>query len=284
MTLGDMEITAIHDGTTRLGAELLKDIKADDVRTLLDRMFVDSAGGVQTSINAFLIHTGKNLVLIDTGAAGKFGPSTGGMLENIKAAGYSPEQIDTVLVTHLHPDHACGLLTTDGKAAFPNAQVWVGKTEADYWLSESVAAQAPKDAQGAFKLARDSVAPYGAAKRLHRFNIGDSLVDNITAVAAPGHTPGHTAYLVTAGPKQSLLVWGDIVHNHSVQFARPDVAIEFDTDAKQAVVTRKKIFAEAAQNRLWVAGAHLPFPGLGHVRTEGNGSYAWVPIEFGPIK
>ncbi len=102
----------------------------------------------------------------------------------------------------------------------------------------------------------------------------------IRAVAAFGHTPGHTSYLITSGD-QSLLAWGDIIHSHAVQFERPEVAIEFDSNKEQAVATRRKILGDAARDRLWIAGAHLPFPGIGHVRTGGTG-YAWVPVEYGP--
>jgi len=98
----------------------------------------------------------------------------------------------------------------------------------------------------------------------------------------PGHTPGHTSYLFESSG-QSLLVWGDIVHSHATQFARPDIAIEFDVNRKQAVASRKKLFKDAAANKLWVAGAHMPFPGLGHVRKLGDG-YSWVPAEYSPLR
>src|SRR5690606_16767643 len=114
------------------------------------------------------------------------------------------------------------------------------------------------------------------------FQPQDTLLPGVQAVSTPGHTPGHTSYLFTSG-RQALLVWGDIVHSHAVQFARPEVAIEFDVDTAQAIATRKRIFADAARDKLWVAGAHMPFPGLGHVRTDGHG-YAWVPAEYAPLR
>lgn len=279
--LGDVEVTALYDGYVALDQKLLKGATEKDIQSLLARMFVASAKGMQTAVNGFLINTGNNLVLVDTGAAKCFGPTLGVIGDNLRAAGYQPEQVDTVLLTHLHGDHACGLASTDGKAAFPNATVYVARDEAGYWLNKDVAAKAPKEKQQFFKVAQDAVAPYASAGKLKQFNAGDTIVPGITSVAEVGHTPGHGGYLVSSGD-QKLLVWGDVVHSHAVQFARPDVSMEFDTDQKQAIATRKKLFAEAAKDKLWVAGAHLPFPGIGHVRADAKG-YAWVPIEYAPL-
>lgn len=281
MMLGDFEVTALYDGWIGLEPALFKGSTAEDIQGLLARMFQESTGGIQTAVNGYLVHTGSQLILVDTGAAQCFGPTLGGIQDNIRAAGYTPEQIDTVLLTHLHPDHSCGLLSKDGKAAFPNAEVRVSKAEADFWLSREVAAKMPEDSQAFFKMARESVAPYQATGKLQTYTIGDALIPGVEVVSSPGHTPGHASYLVTSGD-QSLLIWGDIVHNYAVQFPRPEVSIEFDTDAPQAIATRKKLLADAALDKLWVAGAHLPFPGLGHVRAETQG-YSWVPVEYGPV-
>ncbi|WP_448206113.1 MBL fold metallo-hydrolase [Azospirillum sp. sgz302134] len=282
MGLGDFEVTALYDGYIDLDRKLLVGASAEDVQSLLARMFLAETQGVQTAVNAYLVHTGTNLVLVDTGTAKAFGPSLGYIADNIRAAGYDPAQVDTVLLTHLHPDHANGLLGADGKMAFPNAEVRVAKADADFWLSEEVAAKAPADAQPFYAMARAAVAPYAAAGKLKPYQPGEALLPGVASVAAYGHTPGHSGYLFSSG-KQSILVWGDIVHSHAVQFARPDVAMDFDVDKEQAVATRKKLFADAAAQTLWVAGAHLPFPGIGHVRAEANG-YAWVPVEYGPIR
>ena len=279
MMLGDTEVTALYDGYVELGANLLKGMEAKDIQALMNRMFLDSKG-VQTAVTAYLINTGDRLILVDAGAAKCFGPTVGKIQDNLRAAGYNPAQVDTVLLTHLHGDHACDL-TNDGKATFPNATVYVSKAEADYWLSPAVTAKAPDEAKPFFKMSQDAVAPYKAAKKLKIYSPGDTLAPGLQAVPTYGHTPGHISYLLDAG-KQRLLIWGDIVHSHSVQFAHPEVAMEFDVDTKQAVATRQKVFADAAKNKLWIAGAHLPFPGFGHVRAEDKG-YTWVPAEYSPI-
>lgn len=286
MALGAFEVTALYDGSIDLDPKILTGIAAPDIQSLIARMFQESTPGVQTAVNAFLVHTGANLVLVDAGAAGAFGPTLGGVAANIRAAGYDPAQVDTVLLTHLHGDHAAGLLGADGKPLFPNATVLAAKEEAAFWLDEAVAAKAPQEVQVFFKIARDAVAPYQAAGRFRTFTAGEEPVPGIKTVAAFGHTPGHTGYLISSGGK-SLLAWGDVVHNHAVQFSRPEVVIEFDIDKAQALATRRKILEDAARDRLWVAGAHLPFPGIGHVRAEngvGGGAYAWVPVEFGPLR
>ena len=281
MALGDFEVTALYDGYVMLDPKILNGASAKDIQSLLARMFAASTKGMQTAVNAYLINTGKNLVLIDAGAAKCFGPTMGVIGDNLRAAGYSAEQVDTVLLTHLHGDHACGIATADGKAAFPNATVYVTKDEAAFWLNKDTAAKAPKEFQPFFKIAEDAVAPYKTAGKLKEFTAGETILPGIVSVPSAGHTPGHAGYLV-ASDEEQLLVWGDIVHSYAVQFARPSVAIDFDVDRKQAIATRKKLFAEAAKKKLWVAGAHLPFPGLGHVRAEAQG-YAWVPVEYAPL-
>jgi glyoxylase-like metal-dependent hydrolase (beta-lactamase superfamily II) len=200
----------------------------------------------------------------------------------MKAAGYEPDQVDTVIITHLHGDHMGGLNDGDGKRLFPKATVFVSKEDNDFWLSQKIADDAPADRQPAFKKARDSAAPYLASGQWKTFTQGSVLVPGIQAVNAYGHTPGHTAYALESNGEK-LLIWGDLVHAHAVQFARPDVAIEFDTDQKQAVATRRRIMKAMTASKSLVAGMHLPFPGIGHVRADGKDSYSWVPIEFGPL-
>jgi glyoxylase-like metal-dependent hydrolase (beta-lactamase superfamily II) len=281
MALGDLEITALYDGYIDLDTKILSNASPAEVQRLLTRMFL-AGQKVQTAVNAFLINAGGKLILVDTGAAKAFGPTLGFIGANLKAAGYSPEQVDVVLLTHLHADHAAGLLNAEGKPLFPNAEVRVTQADSDFWLSEEIAAKAPEGFRPFFQMARTAAAPYQAAGKWKTFSGEAELAPGIHAVDAHGHTPGHTAYLIESKGERLLIV-GDAVHSHAVQFARPEVAIEFDSDKKQAVIARKKLFAFAAKEKLAVAGMHLPFPGIGHVRTEGKG-YAWVPVEFSPIR
>ena len=277
--LGDIEITALHDGQIKLDTRILRNARVGEMQKLLARMFRDSP--TPTAVNAFLVNAGGKLVLVDTGAARLFGPALGEVVNNLRASGYDPAQVDAVLLTHLHGDHAGGLLGADGQPVFPKATVYVAKAEADFWLSSEEAAKAPEAAKGFFKMAVDATAPYAKAGTLKTFVPGDTLLAGIRAVAATGHTPGHTAYLVES-KGHKLLLWGDVVHNAAIQFTRPKVTIEFDNDAAKAYQTRLALFKWTAKDALLVAGAHLPFPGLGHVRADARGEYSWVPIDFAP--
>ena len=281
LQLGQFEITALYDGAIELDTKLLHNTTAADLNRLLSRMFVGNPK-MQTAVNAYLINTGGHLVLIDTGAAKLFGPSLGYVPQNMKAAGYEPAQVDMVILTHMHPDHIGGLEDASGQPLFPKAQIRVSRADSDFWLSQKAADGASAKVQPFFRIARDSAAPYLTSGQWKTFTEGTVLVPGIQAVKANGHTPGHTAYAVES-EGQKLLIWGDLVHAHAVQFARPGVSIEFDIDRKQAIATRRGIMKAMAASKSLVAGMHLPFPGIGHVRSEGKGRYGWVPIEYGPL-
>jgi glyoxylase-like metal-dependent hydrolase (beta-lactamase superfamily II) len=276
MMLGEFEVTALSDGTVALPVDkLLTGTTPQHVAQVLARH--DLKVPVETSVNGYLINTGNKLVLIDTGAAGLFGPTLGRLVANLKAAGYQPEQVDEVYITHMHPDHVGGLADGD-KPAFPNAVVRADKHDAEHWLSQAHMDQAPKEAKGFFQGAMASLKPYVTAGKFVPFDGDTELVPGIKAQATHGHTPGHSVYLVES-KGQKLALWGDLMHVATVQFAEPAVTIQFDTDAKAAAAQRKKAYAEAASQGYWVAAAHLSFPGIGHVHAEGRG-YRWVPANY----
>ena len=282
IALGQFEVTALFDGALQLDATRLTNAKEEDIQKLLARRFVGTQK-MQTAVNAYLINTGRNLVLVDAGAGRAYGPDLGFILKNMKAAGYSPEQVDTVIVTHMHGDHISGLIDANGLPVFPNATVHAAQADNDYWLSPKIAAAAPSEWQRIFTSARNNAAPYLKSGKWKTFSVGTQLVPGITATNAHGHTPGHTAFAVESEGKR-LLIWGDLVHSHAVQFARPEVGFNFDVDPKQAIATRIAIFKSVAMSGELVAGMHLPFPGIGHVQADGKGAYLWVPLEFTSMK
>jgi glyoxylase-like metal-dependent hydrolase (beta-lactamase superfamily II) len=275
LMIGDFEVTALSDGTVDLPMDKLIQQPPARTNAALAHVFLKSP--METSINAYLINTGSKLVLIDTGAGALFGPTLGKLLANLQAAGYRPDQVDEVLLTHMHPDHEGGLVK-DGKAAFPNAIVRGDQRDADYWLSQANADKAPADAKGFFQGAIGSLQPYVAAHTYQPFKGGTQLLPGISAVQGYGHTPGHIAYQVES-KGQKLLVIGDLIHVSAVQLDHPEVTIAFDTDGKAAVQSRERLFTEAANNGELVAASHMPFPGIGHLRADGK-KYQWIPVNY----
>jgi glyoxylase-like metal-dependent hydrolase (beta-lactamase superfamily II) len=276
MMLGDFEVTALSDGTFALKAsEVITGIAPKELGAALSRSFLSDA--IEESVNGFLINTGSKLVLIDTGAGVYFGPTLGKLLASLKASGYRPDQVDEIYITHMHGDHIGGLVL-EGKAAFPNAVVRASQKEADYWLSKANREAAPQGAKGDFDAAMEALQPYVSAGRFKPFNGDATLVPGIRAVAASGHTPGHTVYL-TQSKGQTLALWGDTMHVAALQFPDPSLTDNYDADAAAGTAQRKKIFAQIAEHRYWVAGAHLSFPGIGHLRSTGTG-YTYVHANY----
>lgn len=279
--VGQAVVTAIYDGYGKVDPKDLAGLSQGQIQRNITRQFQAANAPIRTAFNAFVVRIGSQLVLIDSGAADCFGPTAGRLLANLKAANITPEDIDTVLLTHMHPDHVCGIMAPGGIAAFPNATVWASSRDANFWLNSASAARIPEEQRSFMKMAQDAVAPYISKGRFKTFNDGDAILSGISVMPSNGHTPGHSSYLISSGADK-LLVWGDIVHVYSVQLPHPEVSIEVDVEPEVAVASRKRILAETAKNKWLVAAAHHPFPGLGHVRSEGNG-YAWVPIEYNAL-
>ena len=280
MMLGDFEVTALSDGTVNLPVrDLLTNIKPAAIDKALTKSYLKNP--LETSVNGYLINTGEKLVLIDTGAAGLFGPTLGNLATNLKAAGYQPEQVDEIYITHMHADHVGGLMAGD-KLVFPNAVVRADKKDADFWLSQANLDKAADGDKGFFQGAMASLNPYVKAGKFKAFDGNTDLLPGIKAIVTAGHTPGHSVYVVES-KGQKLMLWGDLMHVAAVQFDNPSVTIKFDSDSKTAAVQRKKAYAEAAKQGYLVAATHLSFPGIGHVTTNGKG-YSWLPVNYTSLK
>lgn len=264
-----------------MSPNLFKDIPQQQVQEILKKYYADQEKGIQTSVNAFLVNTGKSLVLVDSGAASCFGSHLGSVLTNLKASGYQPEQVDTILLTHLHPDHVCGI-SKDGIANFPNATVYVSNDEASFWLDPKQAAKLPKEKQanysGTVEKIKQAIAPYQAKQRFKTYKLGDDI-HGFKVINTAGHTPGHFSYELKTKDENVVFI-GDIVHSHTVQFDKPETAIEYDIDPKKAVETRLKQFADFAKKGQTIAAPHLPFPGIGHIYSTDGKSYQWIPTHF----
>ena len=274
LMIGDYEVTVLSDGKNPLAATKL--LQGDPSR-IADALKSNFLGGqVETSHNSFLVNTGDKLALVDAGAGTLLGPHTGKLLSNLRAAGYQPEQVDEVYLTHMHTDHIGGLMSGDQRA-FPNAIVRVDKRDTDYWLSEENMRGAPAEEKRFFEASMVSLSPYREAGKLNTFEGAADLIPGIQAQPAYGHTPGHTMFDVES-KGEKLLLWGDIVHVAAVQFADPAVTIAYDVDRVEAEQEHWRVFDDAAKNRYMIGGAHLPFPGLGHVRNNGDKTYTFVPL------
>ena len=291
MMLGDFEVTALLDGTHPFPVQQVLARQTGQAGGAAQVSLAEASPGeadallaaahlkapVEGAIIAFLINTGARLVLIDSGAGALYGADGGHLLGNLRAAGYPPEQVDAVLLTHLHADHVGGVIL-NGRMAFPNATVHVSKRDADYWLSPANRATAPALLLPMFDGATGSLKPYVEAGRLQTFDGDVELVPGIRADADPGHTPGHSTYRVQS-QGQTLLLWGDTVHVAAVQFPDPGVTLKYDSNGTQAAQQRMRLLADAAQNGYWIGAAHISFPGLGHIGVRGQ-EFHWIPANY----
>jgi len=274
--LGSFEVTALSDGTVKLPVDdLLLNTTKEHVHKRLADNYVSAP--LSTSVNGYLINTGDKLVLIDTGAGSLFGPTLGNLVDNLKASGYEPGQVDAIYLTHMHPDHVGGLIS-DGQIVFPNATIRANQDDADYWLSEEKLNAAEESAKGFFQGAMASLNPYVKAGQFEAFEGNSQILTGISTVEAKGHTPGHTMYKVES-EGNILMLWGDLIHVAAVQFLEPDIAIQFDSNSENAVRERVDEFEHAADVGYLVGSAHLSFPGLGHVKEAGKG-YEFIPANY----
>lgn len=273
--LGDFEATVVSDGPLPLGKpeDNFKGLPKEELDRLLKDNFLPS-DMVVLEQNALVVNTGKNLVLFDTGMGNDktFGPTTGRLLENIKASGIDPAQIDTVCVTHGHIDHCWAIVGDDGKPNFPNAKVAISKADFDFWTDEAKLGGTgfiPAFVKGA----RRNLLP--VRDRMIFAEDGKEVLPGVTALFSPGHTVGHTAYIINSG-KESLAFTGDLCHHQVLLLQRPKLEFAFDTDPAQGAASRIRVFDMLAKERMPLVSYHFPFPGLGHVSKAGEG-FMWHP-------
>jgi glyoxylase-like metal-dependent hydrolase (beta-lactamase superfamily II) len=278
LKIGAIEVTVLNDGSAALPTKYFSG-DPEGAAKLLDAAFVANKEMAPTTFNEWLINTGDKLILVDTGYSTGAGPMAGKLPKALAAAGVNPADIDAVVITHIHPDHCNGLLTTDKQVAFPNATVHVNGDEFAWWLEGDIKVPEGKPFfKDLFEGGRAAFKPYVDGKRVQTFKDGAELAPGVTAVTAPGHTVGHTMVRVANGDGQ-LLIWTDVVHSTALQFPDPERGIAFDLEPPKAIGTRKKVMDMAATDRLLIAGTHIGFPGVGHVAKASSG-YAFVPVSW----
>ncbi len=272
--IGDITVTTVSDGFLDGSMAVLQNITQEESSQMLRDAFRPVPR--RTTVNCFIIQSAGRVALVDTGCGSKMAATGGRLMAHLAAAGIAPTEVDTILLTHMHPDHSNGLTDDAGQAIFPNAELVTHEAEPRHWLDDAMMARADENGRlRNFQHAREQIAPYA---RRHRTFTGGEVFPGVTAMPFPGHTPGHSGYMVASG-NQTLLIWGDIVHVPEVQVPRPQVTMAFDVDPQQAEATRRRVFDMVATDKLLVAGMHLHFPGYAHLVKRGEG-FVLLPEPF----
>jgi glyoxylase-like metal-dependent hydrolase (beta-lactamase superfamily II) len=273
---GDLQITAINDGFGRRPVEgFIRNVELPAVQKALNDLSLP-ADNWALLFTTLVVNDGKKLTLLDTGNGDSGPPTTGTWMANFRAAGFTPEQVDTVVISHFHGDHINGLRLKSGETVFKNAEVMVPEAEWAFWMDDAKAAAAPEGMKPAFQNVKRVFDPIKTAVKPYK--AGVEVVPGVNAIAAPGHTPGHTAYLI--GGK--LLMLSDTTNNPVLFAAHPGFHAVFDMDGAMAEATRRKLLDMAVTDKLQVSFYHAPFPATGTMVKDGAG-YRMIPTAWSSV-
>ncbi len=281
--VGDAEVTVIADGALGFPVEnFVSNVTTEQVKAALTAAF-RSTDSLSVPFSPVVVNTGQKLILIDTGlgeAAFERSKGTIGQLAgNLTAAGIARKDIDAVVISHFHIDHVDGLVTADGKPAFPNAEIFVPAAEWTYWTDDGEMSRAPKGRiEGLFKNTRRVFGALG--NKVTPYEAGKEVVGGLTAVATPGHSVGHSSFVLSSGAS-TVFIQGDVAHIPVLFVANPGWHAAIDQDPVMAEATRRKVYDMLAAEKMLVQGFHYPFPALAHVEKTATG-YHEVMVPWNP--
>ncbi len=271
---GRFQITVVSDGDISLPVDRLVAAAPGEREPVL-RQTLQAVDKLTLQLNTLLVNTGERLVLIDAGSRGKMQPSTGRLLDNLASAGINPGDIDTVVMTHAHPDHLWGVTGKDNQPTFPNAEYVFGETEWNFWTQPN---HPLANTGWAATLAENTKTISVIKDRIRTLKDGQEVMAGIQVVDLPGHTPGQIGVQIASG-SEILVTTADTVGNRIISFEHPDWGVGFDLDVNQGIRTRRALLDRAAADKMLVSSYHLPFPGIGHVVRDGT-AYRWLPVDY----
>ena len=278
--LGELQLTALYDGTWYLPIDdkFVRNANGATVNAALAAAFLPPSV-LPITFTALLVNNGRKLTLIDTGTAGQITDTAGFMNANLNAAGVQPADIDTIVISHFHPDHIDGIKTKDGDKVFANAEILVPEPEWKFWMDDGNMSRATGAVHKYFLNARRIFKDI--AEQVRPLKPGAEVAPGIVSLAAYGHTPGHTAFAIHSG-NRSMLAMSDTVRNPYLFVRHPDWQPIFDMDGPLAVKARRQMLDRVVADRMLVEAYHFPFPACGHIVKNGSG-YELVPVMWSPL-
>lgn len=284
--VGDAQVTVVSDGKTvfKLEDSFITNAKKEEVNAVLEKAFLPR-DMFTIYFAPLVINTGGKLVVLDTGngplAKANSKGANGLFIDNMTAAGFDPKSVDMVVISHFHGDHVNGLLNADGAPAFPNAEVLVPAVEWKFWMDDGEMSRAPAGRmQGLFKNNR-SIFEASLKKKVTPYEWGKEVAPGLLAVETPGHTPGHTSYVLSSGSGK-VFIQSDVTNNPNPFATNPNWHAFFDQDGDMAEKTRRRVYDMVVAERLQLQGFHYPFPGLANLEKDGNG-YRVITAPWNPV-